>query len=536
MGSARMGERVAAGDVLAGKYRVERVLGAGGMGVVVAARHVQLDFLVALKFMTDEALADPELVSRFLREARAAARLRSEHVARVTDVGTLESGAPYHVIEYLEGMDLAAVLASEGRQPIPRAVEYVIQACEALDEAHHAGIVHRDVKPSNLFLTKRPNGTACIKVLDFGISKFDRLGGSSAKLHATHSRAILGSPFYMAPEQMRSSREADARADIWALGATLYELLTGRVPFQGDSLLELALHAAQREPTPLRQIRPEIPWPLEQVVMRCLEKDRDDRFGNVRTLSAALAPFMQRKQEPLLGSIPLVTWREETTVESMGDTVTRVADAPVAAEAVVQSVVPRSDRPPTPVSAPPVSQGAPRGWRTGAVSWGRSQKRFGKSARTTWGIGSVAALATCGIVIALVTRSHAPPESEREIAPVSAAPSTPPTVPATIGVVADASTSASVASALIPAAKASVQIPTWSVADLPIAAKPPPIPPSPEPAQPPAIAPSPVRLQGSAQPSAQPPTQRSTQPPAPAAPPPTQAPPSRSSDPLANPN
>jgi serine/threonine-protein kinase len=184
-----MGEKVAAGDVLAGKYRVERVLGSGGMGVVVAARHLQLDMLVALKFMTDDALKERGLVARFLREGRAAARLRSEHVARVTDVGTLESGAPYQVMEYLDGSDLSVLLSIEGPQPISSAVEYVVQACEALDEAHSAGIVHRDIKPSNLFLTKRLNGTACIKVLDFGISKL--VGHAARDARARRSRLAV---------------------------------------------------------------------------------------------------------------------------------------------------------------------------------------------------------------------------------------------------------------------------------------------------------------------------------------------------------
>ena len=267
-----MGQRVAVGDVLAGKYRVERSLGSGGMGTVVAARHVQLDVLYALKLMTEAALEDPTLVARFLREARAAARLRGEHIARVIDVGMLESGAPFQVIEYLEGKDLATLLAAGGPLPVGRAVALILQACDGLDEAHRAGIVHRDIKPSNLFLTERPNGTACLKVLDFGISKSDTIGRSFGKRGSTGSAALVGSPSYMAPEQMRAASEVDARADVWALGATLYELLTGRLPFEGKTLLDLALQISEKKPTPIGPARPDVPPSLEAIVLRSMAK------------------------------------------------------------------------------------------------------------------------------------------------------------------------------------------------------------------------------------------------------------------------
>ena len=310
-----MTEKVAVGDVLAGKYRVERVLGAGGMGVVVAARHVHLDVLVALKFMSDEALKHPDLVERFVREARVAARLRSDHVARVTDIGTLESGVPYQVIEYLEGSDLAALLAREGALSVSRAAEYVVQVCDALDEAHEAGIVHRDIKPSNLFLTTRRNGSSCIKVLDFGISKFDWLNQSTAKLQRSQSGALLGSPFYMAPEQMRGGGGVDARTDIWAVGATLYELLSGALPFDAESLVELALQVVQDDPRPLREVRPDVPWELDQVVVRCLQKDPADRFRGARALALALAPFAPAGMRTFAGPVSDAS-HEGTRVES----------------------------------------------------------------------------------------------------------------------------------------------------------------------------------------------------------------------------
>ena len=290
----RTNSPVNVGEVLAGKYRVERVLGAGGMGVVVAAVHLQLDTRVALKFMFAESLVDREAVSRFVREARAAARLRGEHVARVTDVGTLDNGAPYLVMEYLEGEDLGQLVQRHGQQDIGAAAEYIRQACEAIEEAHAQGIVHRDLKPSNLFLTRRPNGQPCIKVLDFGISKLANATSASA-MQMTNTSAVFGSPMYMAPEQMRSARAVDHRADIWSLGATLYELVTGRVPFEGESLMELCLKLAQEDPPAPSSLRPGLPAGLESVLLRCLEKEPSRRFPSVTSLAKALGPFAKRE-------------------------------------------------------------------------------------------------------------------------------------------------------------------------------------------------------------------------------------------------
>ncbi|MBM4363359.1 MAG: serine/threonine protein kinase, partial [Deltaproteobacteria bacterium] len=227
------------GEVLAGKYRVERVLGQGGMGVVVQAMHLQLEERVAVKFLLPEYAVHAEASTRFLREARAAVKIKSEHVARVIDVGTLESGAPYMVMEYLAGRDLADVLEQRGPLPVEEVVEYVLQACEALAEAHALGIVHRDLKPANLFLTKRADGSAQVKVLDFGISKAGVSSDSGADQSLTKTSAMMGSPLYMSPEQMRSARSVDARSDLWSLGAILFELMAGRPPFSGESLPEL---------------------------------------------------------------------------------------------------------------------------------------------------------------------------------------------------------------------------------------------------------------------------------------------------------
>ena len=274
------------GDVLAGKYRVERVLGAGGMGLVVAARHIELDELFAIKFMLPAAVVDPVAVERFLREARASARLKSEHVARVHDVGRLETGAPYMVMEHLSGSDLKSVVVERGALPLAEVVTYVIQACEAIAEAHSLGIVHRDLKPANLFLTTRLNGSPCVKVLDFGISKQTVPGEPGMDI--TKTAALLGSPLYMAPEQMRSTKTADLRADVWALGVILYELCTGTVPFHGETITEVCAKVLSEEaPAPSTRQR-DLPPDLDAVVARCLAKDPARRFRSVIELSASL--------------------------------------------------------------------------------------------------------------------------------------------------------------------------------------------------------------------------------------------------------
>ena len=278
---------VAPGDVLAGKYRVERVLGIGGMGVVVAAMHLQLQQTVALKFALPSALQSPAAVERFLREARAAVRLKSEHVAKVLDVGTLETGAPYMVMEYLDGSDLGGVVTKLGPLPIESAADYVLQACEALAEAHSLGIIHRDLKPQNLFLTQSVGGAALVKVLDFGISKMTM--GIDSSL--TQTSTVMGSPLYMSPEQMRSARNADARSDIWALGVILFELLTGDVPFNAETMPELCLKVVTDLPRAVSDFRGDVPRGLTDAITKCLEKDPKARFQNAAELAAALEPF-----------------------------------------------------------------------------------------------------------------------------------------------------------------------------------------------------------------------------------------------------
>jgi serine/threonine protein kinase len=283
------------GEILAGKYRVEKVLGVGGMGVVVAATHIQLEERVAIKFLIKEALGSGEAVARFAREARAAVKIKSEHVARVIDVGTLENGAPYMVMEYLEGGDLSQVLASRGTLPIEEAVEYILQACEAIAHAHALGIVHRHLKPANLFLIRRNDGTNAIKVLDFGISKVMPGKNASSDNAMTRTRTVMGSPLYMSPEQMASTRDVDGRTDLWALGAILYELVAGQPPFNADTMPQLCA-LILNGPTPsLRSTRPLVPPALDAVLQRCLEKDPKRRYANIAEFAAALGDFAPKR-------------------------------------------------------------------------------------------------------------------------------------------------------------------------------------------------------------------------------------------------
>jgi serine/threonine-protein kinase len=283
---------LAEGAVLDGKYRVERVLGAGGMGVVVAATHMRLAQRVAIKFLLPHAVEDEHTVARFAREARALARLDSEHIARVIDVGELDTGVPYMVLEHLVGHTLADLLHSRGALPIDQAVAYVLEACEAMAEAHAAGIVHRDLKPENLFLAARPDGTTVIKVIDFGISKMTdplELGPRSSTL--TGAASIVGSPLYMSPEQLCAARDADPRSDIWSLGVTLFELLTTQGPFAWRSVPELCAAVLKEPARPLRELLPEAPEALEAVLLRCLEKEPAKRPADMNALADELARF-----------------------------------------------------------------------------------------------------------------------------------------------------------------------------------------------------------------------------------------------------
>jgi serine/threonine-protein kinase len=366
------------GEILAGKYRVDRVLGVGGMGVVVAAHHIQLDERVALKFLLPEALANPAALVRFEREARAAVKIKSEHVARVTDVGRLDNGAPYMVMEYLDGSDLSLWLSQRGPMGIEQAIDFVLQACEAIAEAHALGIVHRDLKPANLFCILRADGQLSIKVLDFGISKVTTPGAPGHEM--TRTSALVGSPLYMSPEQMQSSKGVDVRTDIWSLAVIFFELVAGQVPFNADTVTELAIKIATEPAPPLRAFRSEVPYSLEQVIAKCLEKDRDRRYQTVGELAVALREF---------GSV-----RARASAERVLGTLRQAGGSGSSGQGQ-----PPTNSPSYPAATAPSTD----------ASWGHTTPGVNPRGKTMAIIASVIVLAAVAGIGSLLLRKEAPP-------------------------------------------------------------------------------------------------------------------------------
>jgi serine/threonine-protein kinase len=403
-----------AGEVVAGRFVVERVLGVGGMGVVVAAHHSHLDQTVAIKFLRRDAAKEELAVNRFLREARAAIALQSEHVVRVMDAGRLDDGLPYLVMEYLSGQDLDQVLEQRGRLPLEEAVEYLLQAMEAVADAHAAGIVHRDLKPSNLFVTKRADGSPHIKVLDFGISKaFDATGAQQVNLTATSM--TLGSPLYMSPEQVRSSKMVDARTDVWALGIIAYELLAGVQPFEAETVTGLCAKIVADEPPPLRSIRPDVPAAFEAVVLHCLEKNPASRYQSVAELASALRPFASAAAR---ASVTRIT---RTTGGGLKPTLASAVDR--ASQSDVRSSTPRPSE--------------SVGYAETVASWQGAERR-GKQVKTA-GAATAGLLVMAALATALAKWPRAPAPSAVPRAASSAAsvldlpsPSVSPAVPPTV--------------------------------------------------------------------------------------------------------
>ncbi len=391
--------RLDEGSVICGKYRVERVLGSGGMGVVVAARHVELGTRVAIKTMHPELLVDEAAVRRFGREGQAAARLTGDHTARIFDVGNLESGAPFIVMEYLEGKDLGEVLKTRGPLPFVVAVSYILDACAAVSEAHALGIVHRDLKPANIFLARLQTGEQRIKVVDFGLAKNFDGAASGAESGLTRAHAFLGSPHYMSPEQIQSPRDVDGRADIWALGACLYELVAGRPPFLAANVQLVCARILLEPAAPLTLARPGTPKALAETVRRCLERDPARRFQHVDELIEALCVAHAE-----------ITGRAGSGAVPEPDAVAELGDAPTLP---VAHPVPTVDLPAATVALP-----AP----TVAVPVGTPRHRRKLPAFAVGGTLALLALAATGALswrVRARTRPPTPTETPPITAPVS---------------------------------------------------------------------------------------------------------------------
>jgi serine/threonine-protein kinase len=342
-----------------GRHRIDGVLGRGGMGVVLAARHETLGDRVAIKVLVAHAWETGEAEARFVREAQICAQLKSDHALRVFDVGRLEdeSGAPYLVMEYLDGKNLEELVLPKGQPTKPfgvmEAADNILEACEVLAEAHANGVVHRDLKPSNLFLTKRPDGSPLLKVLDFGIAKRTEPNGN-----LTATSAVIGTPNFMSPEQLRATRDVDLRSDVWSLGATLYALLTAKAPFEGTSTAETTVNVLTAAPVPVCVRRRDLPPEMDRIVLTCLEKDPAHRFASMRALADALVAFASPRgraaHTTLLrraygaGANPLAATAYAGTV--------RIGEGQVFQQ--VASAASRPIHAPPPGSAPPIT-GAP---------------------------------------------------------------------------------------------------------------------------------------------------------------------------------
>lgn len=458
------------GTVVAGRYLLEETLGEGGMGVVMAARHVTLRQRVAIKFLRTAALALPGAVSRFLREARASAAIKGDHVARVIDAGSLENGTAYMVMEHLSGSDLARVLRSRPLVPVEDAIDIVLQACEALSEAHSLGIVHRDLKPANLFITQQADGSSFVKVLDFGLSKITSTRESSPELEITETNVVAGSPHYMSPEQVRSLKQADARTDVWALGVILYEMVTGQRPFRGQNSAAVLAAVVADAPIPPRSLRPDIEADLDRLILRLLLKDPSSRVQSVAEMARCLGRFSPSRSGPSVNRICRFAGEPEIELSAVAAGAPPIEPPPVAASAppVELPLAPPAADPRRPASPPdnpprviypeptqelpaPASQGsrpslrAPEAWgrttpplrptrRAAAVAGAGAGAALLLAALAVWSIGrtgdhadspahaATSESATRPLLPSPEPRPSSPPERPEQPAPVSTGP------------------------------------------------------------------------------------------------------------------
>lgn len=400
--------------MIADKYRVDQVLGKGGMGLVVAAQHIQLDERVAIKFLRLEGDTAPEFHQRFVREAQVSAKLRSEHVVKVRDFGVLDDGTPYMVMEYLEGTDLRKLLKQFGKLPVDLALGYVAQACEGLAEAHAIGVVHRDMKPSNLYLSKRPDGSDLVKILDFGVAKMVQ---GTDRDELTAAGMLLGSPRYMSPEQLKGARDIDGRADVWSVGAILYELLVGRAPFLAQTTAALCMKILGNEPpASLCGERSDVPPELEAVIMHCLEREVEKRMPDVGMLCMRLAQATK-----------------STSLEADAKRVVAVLERRAMQQTGTYSTMSQAEHKGIQVgdSSVSVQVGSHSGVASGA-SWTSSGGRLQKNKRTLAVAALAGALVIGAVVLFAAFRGSAEPSTGVNNQPsASATATTPPSTAAT---------------------------------------------------------------------------------------------------------
>jgi serine/threonine-protein kinase len=413
----------AIGEVIAGKYRVESVVGSGGMGVVLCATHLELGQRVAIKVLTvpEDDARRIEAHERFVREGRATAALVSDHVVRIYDVGTLQSGAPFMVMELLRGQDLARTLQQNGPLSIELSCDCIRQAAEAIGCAHARGIVHRDLKPSNLFLTERSDGSPLVKVLDFGISK--TMGTELEPLtgNLTETRSVLGTPFYMSPEQVRDAKKVDARTDIWSLGLILHELLSASPAFEGTTLPSVCAAIAADPPAALRLKRPEVPVEVEAIVNKCLEKDPDRRFQSARELFDTLTPWAGRGASALPSSLSDRTIRSSSIAFELreGSTISLPSDTGTMASAVLSQSGERVVGGPGSAQVKIISSKVP----SASTSTSGSGPALGKGKTIA---ASASALVGLGLIIAWALAGH---RAAPQAAPTASAASLPLAIP-----------------------------------------------------------------------------------------------------------
>jgi serine/threonine-protein kinase len=283
------------GSVIGGKYRIIRRLGGGGMGSVYLGEHTVIKRRVAIKCLNNRYSHREDLTTRFHREALAANAVDSEHIVEVTDMGNLDDGTMFMVLEYLEGRDLSNLIEESGQLPFSRVINIVLQICNALAKVHEKGIIHRDLKPSNIYLLKRDSNPDFVKILDFGVSKF-KVSLDGKKTELTAIGETFGTPYYMSPEQVEGGCAVDSRTDIYSLGCIIFNALTGIYPFDADSLTLLLCSICTQPPPPLRLYRPDIPEAFERVWLKTMAKQKERRYSDCRELREALLHFLGRTE------------------------------------------------------------------------------------------------------------------------------------------------------------------------------------------------------------------------------------------------